>query len=137
MNKKLWLIKITFIWGIIADAVETVRMMFPGFYLKSGNWNLIPSLEFSFGLSSAVPLMLGWTLVLAWGLVKPVERRGLLLCLVPVVAGYMFIYISAITNGLLNAGSAFPVLFSQTILIVLSVTSYFFARQISQSSREK
>ncbi|HOU14897.1 MAG TPA: hypothetical protein PKZ84_17455 [Anaerolineae bacterium] len=43
--------------------------------------------------------MLGWTLLLLWADRKPLERKGVLLCLIPVVIAYMVVGIVGVRIG--------------------------------------
>jgi hypothetical protein len=67
--------------GIALDAERAVALCIDFFEtLGSGA-------DTSYGLLSALALMAGWTVLLAWAALKPVERRGvLLLTAIPVVA---------------------------------------------------
>jgi hypothetical protein len=120
----LWL-RIAYWWGIIADALETIRMSWPKLFVSSGGFNISPeSVEFRFGLLYGVPVMLGWTLVLFWADRRPVERKGILLCLLPVIAAYMIVQIVGISLGVVALTAMIPTFVLQTILFSLCSFSY-------------
>lgn len=122
-NKILWL-RITFWWGIIADAFEVIRMMIPQLFLATTGSPLTPDTGFRFGLLYGMPVMLGWTLVLFWADRKPLERRGVLLCLIPVILAYLVVEIVGIQMGVIAFANTLLPLIMQVILIVLCIFSY-------------
>lgn len=61
-NKVLWL-KICYGWGIIADAVTAILMVFPKLFLRFMGLRLTPDAGLTYGLQSGVPLMAGWTVL--------------------------------------------------------------------------
>jgi len=97
-NTLLWL-RITFWWGIIADAFEVIRMTVPQLFVATAGSMLVPDAGFRFGLLYGAPVMLGWTLVLFWADRKPLERKGVRLCLVPAVIAYIVVEIVGIRMG--------------------------------------
>lgn len=122
-NKVLWL-RVTFWWGIVADAIETIRMTVPKLFLASTGINLAPDVGFRFGLLYGAPVMLGWTLLLFWADRRPLERKGVLLCLMPVVVAYMVVEIIGISMGLVTFAKMLPAFFLQTALVGLCIFSY-------------
>jgi undecaprenyl pyrophosphate phosphatase UppP len=126
-NRVLWL-RITFWWGIIADAFETIRMAIPKLFLASTGVKLSPDAGFRFGLLYGVPVMLGWTLLLFWANRMPLERKGVVLCLIPVVFSYIVVEIVGIWMGIVTLSKVIPTFFLQTILIGLCIFSYVNAR---------
>ena len=135
MKTKLLIIRITIIWGILADTIETVRMSFPDIFITSGQFNIKPDAAFSFGLINAAPLMLGWTLVLVWTLLKPVERIGVVLCLIPVVMYSIVVNVIGLNTGVAQLKSIIPVLILQSILLVLCILSYIFGIQLIKEKK--
>lgn len=126
-NKILWL-RITFWWGIIADACEVIRMTFPRLFLATTGSALTPDTGLRFGLLYGAPVMLGWTLLLFWADRKPLERKGVLLCLIPVVIAYMVVGIVGIRIGAVALAATAPTFVLQVTLIALCLFSYMHAQ---------
>lgn len=131
-HKILWL-RITFWWGIIADAFEVVRMTFPRLFLATTGSTLPPDTGFRFGLLYGAPVMLGWTLLLFWADRKPLERKGVLLCLIPVVIAYIFVGVVGIRIGAVALAATAPTFALQVALVALCLFSYLSARTAEQN----
>ncbi len=123
-NGKL-LLRVTFWWGLIADAVETIRMLAPELMKSTTGLTLPVDSGLQFGLLYGMPVMLGWTLILFWADRKPLERRGLLLCLIPVVLSYIGVELFAIAQGWLPVQTMIFPFFSEAVLLGLSLVSYY------------
>jgi len=70
MNKDKILLRIAFGIGIIADAFMAVKLFITPYLLNS---NYQPENE------TITSLMIGWTILLIWAFIKPIERRFILL----------------------------------------------------------
>ena len=123
MKDTILFLRIAYWWGVIADAVSAILMLFPNLFLRVMNFNLAPGRDFAFGLSYGVPLMIGWTILLIWADRKPLERKGILLLTLPIIAGYIAIELYAVSAGITSLGSALPLLVMQTGLFVFIVFS--------------
>ncbi len=128
MKNATLFLRIAYWWGIIADAVSAILMLFPNLFLRLMNFNLTPGRDFAFGLSYGAPLMIGWTILLVWADRQPVERKDILLLTLPVIIGYIAIEIYAIPTGLISVGSALPLLAMQTGLFLFIIFSCWQAR---------
>jgi len=133
MNKTIRWLRITYWWGIIADTIETIRMSFPTLFVSSGGLTISPDIGLKFGLLYGVPVMLGWILLLFWADRRPVERKGILLCLIPVIVAYMIVQGIGISMGVARFSNMALNFVLQTILISLCVISYVKARKIEGS----
>ena len=102
MKKKLLIIKITLWWGIVADLFETIRLIFPKFFIKTSSATLSLNDEIKFTLLYGAPVMLGWTIILFWASQKPIDRRGVFLCLMPVIISYFIVEIMGINFEILS-----------------------------------
>ncbi|MBN2391382.1 MAG: hypothetical protein JXR84_11690 [Anaerolineae bacterium] len=131
-HKVLWL-RVTFWWGIIADVFEAIRMTFPRLFLATTGSTLTPSAGFRFGLLYGAPVMLGWTLLLLWADRKPLERKGILLCLIPVVVAYIIVGVVGISIGAVPLAITIPTSILQVALIALCLFSYLGARTTEQN----
>lgn len=123
MKDTILFLRIAYWWGVIADAVSAILMLFPNLFLRVMNFNLAPGRDFAFGLSYGVPLMIGWTILLIWADRKPLERKGILLLTLPIIAGYIAIELYAVSTGITSLGSALPLLVMQTGLFGFIVFS--------------
>ncbi len=122
MKKSVILLRVTYVWGMIADLIEGIRMSIPKLFIASSGTMLKDSPELTNGLLYGVPVMLGWTLLLFWANRKPVERKGILLCLIPVIIGYMIIQTIGIASGTYSASKLLLTYILQTVLLVFSIT---------------
>lgn len=82
-NRKVVMLKTAFLVGAMADGLIAIEWFLislglvdmpihPSFFLGSGR-------DFRYVLSIAGLFMMGWALLLYWGSLKPIERRGILL----------------------------------------------------------
>lgn len=131
LNKKI-IIRITLWWGIIADFIETIRMIMPQLFISTTGINTINNDSFRFALLYGAPVMFGWTILLFWADRKPIERKGIFICLVPVILGYFIVEIIGIKMGVLNLKNTIPTFILQAILLLLSLKSYIIANKIGK-----
>ena len=122
MNNKVVLLRVSYWWGILADAAMAVLYLFPSLFLRFMPVNPESEPGLKVGLLNAAPLMIGWTDR------KPVERKVMLLLTLPVVAGYMLVEVSSITNGSATVGKMLPLLITQASMSSLFIYSYLNAR---------
>jgi hypothetical protein len=126
INKKI-IIRITLWWGIIADLFEAIRMAIPRIFIFTTGITGKITNDFRFALLYGAPVMFGWAVLLFWADRKPVKRKGIFLCLIPVITGYFIVEIVGINMGILHLQNTFPTFILQTILLLLSITSYIIA----------
>jgi len=137
------IVKIAYIVGIILDGLMGIDMFLYSFlgisiYLQTQNIPISNSSTqpvMMFGTA----LMIGWTILLLWGLQKPIERKGtLIITAFPVVSLYIvydiFQYINDIS--IVNASSIFSLLFIRGGLIILLIMAYIFANQIKSTNKK-
>lgn len=130
------IIRITLWWGIIADLIETIRMVIPQLFISTTGMHGIINNSFRFTLLYGAPVMLGWTILLFWADRKPIERKGIFLCLIPVIIGYFFVEAIGLQSGILDLQNTIPTFILQTILMILSIISYFTAKRILKDSKD-
>jgi len=112
--------------GILTDAVVAVQMLFPRLFLSAYGIDLVPTPEFTFAMRYGAPLMVGWTVLLFWANLRPVERRDVLLITAfPVVVGYVAIVIYAVVAGFATWGQMVPALAMQAVLLMLFTVGYW------------
>jgi hypothetical protein len=131
-NRKVGVLKTVFLIGAITDGVIAVEWflislglvdlpMHPNFFAGSGQ-------DFQFVLSIAALFMMGWAILLYWGSLNPIERRGILL----LTATMLFI-------AILSDGIVFGHLFStqqimlgtsiKLSLVILFAGSYWYSKE--------
>ena len=123
------ILKFMFIFGAVVDGGIAVSW----FFIASG-WEMPNILNGYIGTGSDYQLamyggamfMAGWTVLLAWGALKPIERRGLLL----ITSGFLllsviieFIFFSNMLGGM---GFVFGVT-KRLFLSVLFASAYFYS----------
>jgi len=146
MNKiktKMNIITIAYIVGIILDGLMGFDMFL---YTFLGTSISLQSQNIPISNSSTQPvmmlgtsLMIGWTILLLWGLQKPIERKGtLIITAFPVVFLYLvydiFQYINDIS--IINVSATFSLLITRCCLIILLIMAYIFANQIKDMNQK-
>jgi len=129
---KMNIIKIAYIVGIILDGLMGIDMFLYTFFGKSiylQNQNIpISSSTTQPVMMLGTALMIGWTFLLLWGLLKPIERKGtLIITAFPVVFLYLIYDIIQLINGV---NSILSVLIIRCFLIILLIVAYIFANQM-------
>lgn len=130
-KKGLLLIKSAYWVGIIADAVWAVGLLFPGIFgILTGRPEFSPDLPVRVIMGIGASLMTGWTVLLAWAVRKPVERRGVLLITAfPVVFGLLIVALISFRAG--NTSYLWIVI-KTVILFIVMIASYFLASKIAK-----
>ena len=125
MNKMLF-IKGTCWLGIGADALWAVGLFFPSvFALLVGRPDFNVDLQVRLAMGVGGSLMIGWTFLLFWAVLEPIERRGvLLLTACPVIVGIFTMALLGVING--NTSSLW-ILAKTFILFIAMHCSYYFA----------
>jgi hypothetical protein len=126
----MWLPR-AFCWtGAIVDAIASAVLLSPTFaqrMLSVPEVPLTPALLYAMRTGAA--LMIGWTCLLLWAGLRPVERRGvILLTVVPVIAGLGLTEVLAIEAGFLDLMRTAPLLVLQGLLASFGVVAYVRAR---------
>ena len=134
-QKKILFIKATYWIGAVADALWAVALWIPGvFRILTGE----PDLNTDFNMLQIMRiggvLMCSWTVLLVWGSLKPIERRGILLITVfPAISGLIIIVLIGLFNG---DKANIWLLFKTVSLFLLMVISFMFAENISKKKKE-
>lgn len=131
INKKIsFLIRLPYWLGIIVDALWAVALFFPPLYgILIGNSNFNPDLQYRLTMSVGGILMVGWTLLLIWGVQNPIERRFvILLTAFPVVFG---LFIVSLIAYIAENPSILWILIKTAFLFVTMFISYFLACKIA------
>jgi len=132
-KKRLFLIKLAYWMGIVADAAWAIALIFPQvFSILTGRPDFNPDLEFRLVMGIGASLMIGWTFLLLWAVRKPIERRVvILLTAFPVVFG---MFIIALVGVLYGNVSNIWILVKTTILFISMITSYLLANRMSKEN---
>jgi hypothetical protein len=146
MNKiktKMNIITIAYIVGIILDGLMGFDMFL---YTFLGTSISLQSQNIPISNSSTQPvmmlgtsLMIGWTILLIWGLQKPIERKGtLIITAFPVVFLYIVYDIYQYINdiSIINVSATFSLLITRCCLIILLIMAYIFAIQIKNINQK-
>lgn len=131
INKKIsFLIRLPYWLGIIVDALWAVALFFPPLYgILIGNSNFNPDLQYRLTMSVGGILMVGWTMLLIWGVQNPIERRFvILLTAFPVVFG---LFIVSLIAYIAENPSILWILIKTAFLFVTMFISYFLACKIA------
>ena len=129
------MLKSAFILGAVIDGAIAVSW----FFIASGlsipnilNGYIGTGPDYQMAMYGSAMFMAGWAVVLAWGAIRPIERRGLLL----ITSGFLllsviveFIYFASILGGI---GFMFGVT-KRLFLSVLFVAAYFYSYKAKES----
>ena len=128
-NKQLLYLKLSFIIGTIADFIVGINWLLIS--LGYNIPNLISSFkgagtDYRFAMYIGTMFMFGWTVLLFWGYLKPLERRGLLVITAVLLSISIIIEILFYRN--LLAGTGFTLGIILRLLIISKFTfSYFYS----------
>ena len=125
------ILKFMFVLGVIVDCAIAVSWLLiaSGWYIPNilnGYIGIGP--DYQIAMYVGAMFMTGWSVLLAWGAVKPIERRGLLL----ITSGFIlfsiiieFAYFSHMLGGMVFAFGVTK----RLILSVLFASAYFYSLQ--------
>lgn len=126
------LIKIAFWIGAITDAVAAQIMIFPKlrvYIFGADNFSITTEYRYALGLGAA--LMLGWTALLIWASLKPIERKDILILTVfPVITGIVASQVYAVSTGYISISKMIPVWIHLTALSIFYLYLYFSSNKV-------
>jgi len=123
-NPTTWL-RISYWVGAIADGVFASVMFAQAILARpSLLTHYVPETPYRYAMALAGSLMLGWTILLLWANLRPVERRGVLLITNVVILGLMASGLFAVVAGFMSVRAGVPILALQVSLMVLFTLSY-------------
>lgn len=135
MRKQIKLLRIAYLAGAILDGVMVFPMLFPkiaGIMFGIADFN--PGVEYNYAMFIGASLMLGWTVLLIWANIKPLERKGVIMITsCPVVIGMILANIYAISSGIVIFNRMLPTLVIQVLIIALFIFSYAFSSKKAAS----
>jgi len=123
---------VTSYWiGIIADAVATRLLFSPtvaNFVLQPLPFEISPIYQYVSRVAGA--LMLGWTILLFWAQLKPIERADILLItLFPVVTVLAGAAVLVAQSNQLSISSLLPMFILYSVLYCAFIPSYVWAKR--------
>jgi len=126
-NNKIYVLKTAFWLGAITDALAALIMIFPNWGgVIFGHDNPMITHAYRYTLSLGAALMVGWTVLLIWGSLKPFERKGLLLITIcPVILGIIAAQVYAVSSGYIELKKMVPVWIHLTIISCFFLLAYF------------
>lgn len=75
--------------------------------------------------------MLGWTSLLVWGSLRPIERRGvLLITVIPVMVALIFNTLHGVLTGISALEGKVFTLIIQSLLMAIFIAAYWAANRI-------
>lgn len=114
----------SFIAGAVADGLAGILILIPG---RMGET------EFRYAMGVGAALMFGWTALLLWGNMRPLERKGILLITIfPVITGLFLTGIWAAASGFFPAAKIVPASILLVALTLLFGFSYLKAKPIEK-----
>jgi hypothetical protein len=127
------LMRIAFLVGAVTDGVAIFPMLSQrcGVTLFGSDASR-DSPEYRFAMRLGVALMAGWTLLLLWGAIRPIERRDLLLLTVfPVIAGIVWATAVAARRGVLRPVRVLPLWIHLGAVSVFYLVVYALSRSFA------
>ena len=133
------IIRLAFWLGAATDGLAIIPMLFPdiGMALFGGDPSgITESYRYAMGIGAS--LMAGWTVLLFWGALKPIERRAILLItLFPVVTGIVASSLYASSMQIVQFERVKYLYMHLTFLSVLFLWSYYIAVKQADKRREQ
>ncbi len=128
MNNQIRWLKITFLAGIITDALALVPMLYRPMAKFMWGFDQFND-NYFFAIGYGASLMFGWTLLLIWAYKKPLERRFIAFLTTLVIIGFIVVEIFAIVNGSISINKMIPTWILQLVLLGLFGFSYKNSKQ--------
>lgn len=138
MDKEILFLRICYWIGAIMDALAGIEMLCSAFL---GNISPFTGLgltveggsEYRYAMAIAGTFMIVWTLLFLWADRKPIERRGLLVILIPVLLGIQLSEILGFSLGILNLFNLILNSVLRIILLIFIILSYLYSKHIEKS----
>ncbi|MFH1188973.1 MAG: hypothetical protein V1652_03985 [bacterium] len=136
IRNRIKFIKTCYYIGAVADLIATIPLVFPkAAQVMFGINTLNVGNDYLYVSRIGASLMIGWTVLLIWGSLKPIERKGILfLTIFPVVLCLFIASICAVTSGFITVKSMMPLWIFYAILIPLYGSAYYYVSMINKDS---
>jgi len=133
MQKEIYL-RICYWWGAIADALLGMEMFCSAFLGSNSPFTgfgmtIDGGPEYRYAIAIAATFMLVWTILLLWADRKPLERKNILLLLIPVIFGLRISIFLGYYFGVLSIERVIFDTILSMILLILIIFSFFNARK--------
>ena len=129
-QRAIFLVKLAYWLGIGADAIWAIGLLFPRvFALLTGSRNFTPDWELRSVMAMGGVLMTARTILLLWGVRRPIERRFVILLTAFVVAGLCAVALINVLKG--NTYETW-ILIKCPILLVSMIASYILAGKLNE-----
>lgn len=125
-NTAKTLLRIGFLIGAVTDGLAIIPMIFPkiGSALFGVNSTRLGA-EYRYAMGIGASLMAGWTALLLWGAINPIERRDILiLTLLPVITGIFAATVIAVRNRVILLSRVIPLWIHLGLVSILFLVSY-------------
>ena len=116
-------LRAAFLAGAVTDALALVPMLMPPVAAMMWGFDQ-PTGGYYFAMGYGASLMLGWTVLLLWAYQRPIERRGVALLTLVVIAGLVLTEIVVVAAGHLDVSRMIPTWILQAGLAYLFTTAY-------------
>jgi len=128
---RLFLIRIAYWLGIVADALWAIALFVPQIFgMLTGIQDFNPDLQFRLTMAVGGTMMTGWTVLLMWAVRQPIERRFvILLTAFPVVFGLSIVALVEVLQG--NTFQTW-ILIKNSVLFVSMIGSYILAGRVAK-----
>ncbi len=133
MKDRTKFLRICFVIGAVTDGLAIIPMLFPDIrsHLLGGSVSS-HSPEYRYAMGIGASLMAGWTTLLIWAALRPIERRGVLVFTIfPVVAGIASALVYGIQKDMAELRRTIPVLVHLSFISVLYLYAYAKTRDTS------
>jgi hypothetical protein len=133
MDRKTLYLRICFITGAVLDAFFVPPLMFPKLAgcIVLGIDNYHPDTMAAYMMHVGASLMAGWTGILIWAAIKPIERRGIIpITVFPLLSGLMAAGIYFYISGGIQIERIVPLIMISFILIIAQSIGYFITKDV-------
>ena len=124
--------------GIIADALATFLLFSPqiaAMVLRPQPFEISEIYLYVSRVAGA--LMFGWTVLLVWGVMKPVERAGILvITLFPVVTILAWAAVVVVKSNQIPFDNVLPMFILYVVVFLTFIPSYVWAKRQKQFKRQ-
>ena len=136
MRNRFAFLRFAYWFGAILDGAMIVPLLVPSVASAMlGIDAFHPGPDYRYASSVGAALMGGWTTLLVWGGLRPVERRDvLLLTVVPVVVGLVAAGGYAVSTGFVSLSHMAPTFVLQAMGIAIFLTAYAIAPSCASQS---
>ncbi len=121
MRSKIFWIKFACWVGVVVDGAAAMILMFPALNTWiSGEPSAVDSIDLRNARATAAALMWGWTVLLVWAGMRPLERYGVVaITIFPVLTWLTGVRLHNILSGTVDILRNIPILFVQVVVFLI------------------